>query len=422
MTGSGTLADPYIIYNVTDLQAMENDLTAYYELANDIDASATSGWNAGLGFDPIDPSFSGHFDGRGFTITSLTINRPLEGNVGLFGNTAIGGCTIINVGLVSVDITGDNNVGALVGSCSRGTITACYSTGQVAGDNNTGGLIGTNAFGSIISRCFSTATITGTGGAPNNLGGFIGSCSGSTISDCYARGDVTGVIAAGGNIGGFIGSSFVDTIDNCYSTGAPTGGAANVGGLIGSEFAGTVTNCFWDTETSGQATSDGGTGKTTAEMTTETTFTGAGWDLAAIWGMFGHCNDVYPCLRGVTSVCNALLPTVPTNAASEVGQELAALNLTLDDDGGEVCECGFEWGRTTDYGSTTATANKETGETFSQEISGLTPNTEYHFRAFATNSAGTSYGDDVMFTTQQRPLVNYRPIVNRSYALSRHEV
>ena len=47
MTGSGTQADPYIIHNVSDLQAVENDLDAYYELANDIDASATSGWNAG---------------------------------------------------------------------------------------------------------------------------------------------------------------------------------------------------------------------------------------------------------------------------------------------------------------------------------------------------------------------------------------
>lgn len=49
MTGSGTLADPYIISDVDDLQAIENDLTAYYELANDIDASTTSGWNGGAG-------------------------------------------------------------------------------------------------------------------------------------------------------------------------------------------------------------------------------------------------------------------------------------------------------------------------------------------------------------------------------------
>ncbi|MBA7633357.1 hypothetical protein ES703_40923 [subsurface metagenome] len=49
MTGSGTAAAPYKIYNVTDLQAIGDNLAAYYELANDIDASATSGWNGGAG-------------------------------------------------------------------------------------------------------------------------------------------------------------------------------------------------------------------------------------------------------------------------------------------------------------------------------------------------------------------------------------
>jgi len=59
MTGSGTLLDPYVIWDVNDVQDMALDLTAYYELGQDIDAAATTGWNwdAGLGifkgFDPI---------------------------------------------------------------------------------------------------------------------------------------------------------------------------------------------------------------------------------------------------------------------------------------------------------------------------------------------------------------------------------
>ena len=70
MTGSGTEADPYIIYNVTDLQAMNDHLGAYYELGNDIDASATSGWNGGDGFVPVG-KFTGHFDGNSHKITIL---------------------------------------------------------------------------------------------------------------------------------------------------------------------------------------------------------------------------------------------------------------------------------------------------------------------------------------------------------------
>ncbi len=53
MTGTGSVADPFIIYDVNDLQAVNDDLTAYYELANDIDAAATLGWNAGKGFQPL---------------------------------------------------------------------------------------------------------------------------------------------------------------------------------------------------------------------------------------------------------------------------------------------------------------------------------------------------------------------------------
>ena len=42
--------------------------------------------------------------------------------------------------------------------------------------------------------------------------------------------------------------------------------------------SGNILNSFWDIETSGQTISSGGTGLTTAEMQTESTFTDAGWD------------------------------------------------------------------------------------------------------------------------------------------------
>jgi hypothetical protein len=51
-----------------------------------------------------------------------------------------------------------------------------------------------------------------------------------------------------------------------------------VGGLVGDDLKGTVKDSFWDIQTSGQAASAGGTGKTTAEMQMESTFTDAGWD------------------------------------------------------------------------------------------------------------------------------------------------
>ena len=78
----------------------------------------------------------------------------------------------------------------------------------------------------------------------------------------------------------------------------------------------------------------------------------------------------------------------------------AVLNGYLVRDGGlPPCSCGFEWGETIAYGNTTITQNKLMGESFWVIITGLDSLTTYHFRAFATNSIGTAYGDDKSFAT-----------------------
>jgi len=64
---------------------------------------------------------------------------------------------------------------------------------------------------------------------------------------------------------------------------------------VGYDYFGTVTASFWDIDTSGQATSAGGTGKTTVQMQTQSTFTDAGWDFVEIWNI-GE-NQTYPFLR-----------------------------------------------------------------------------------------------------------------------------
>jgi hypothetical protein len=92
------------------------------------------------------------------------------------------------------------------------------------------------------------------------------------VSDCYATGSVTG----DSRVGGLVGYNY-GTVSVCYATGSVTG-YYRVGGLVGHDYDGTVSGSFWDTQTSGQSSSDGGTGKTTAEMMQQATFTAAGWD------------------------------------------------------------------------------------------------------------------------------------------------
>lgn len=391
MTGSGTQADPYIISDVDDLQDMNLDLSAYYELANDIDASATSGWNSGLGFEPVGDDttpFTGQLDGKGYVISDLFINRTAIGTA-LFGQTD--GATIRDVTITDCDITqtgvnvfysaaliglaedtivenchssgtvtgtgtgtcryiggligstdkvlseitdcsssvivtaGEKKVwgtGGLIGRMRDGAVRRCHATGSLTASGtdyaySTGGLIGqaiASAGTVTVDQCYATGDIIG----DREVGGLVGSFNHEgIISNCYARGDATGDDEVGGLIGEVM--LLVSTIvDDCYSTGVVTGNT-KTGGLIG-DSDGTVTNCFWDTETSGQSSSDGGTGKTTVEMKSRTTFIDAGWNFRSIWGKRG-CNDGYPCLQRVTPSCSGAHhhPTHPTEPRHGLG-------------------------------------------------------------------------------------------------------
>ena len=114
--------------------------------------------------------------------------------------------------------------------------------------------------------------LTITGGGYLGLFGQIG--SGARISNLGLEAvDVSGT---GRNVGGLVGYNNGGSITSSYSTGSVRGDH-DVGGLVGDN-RGSITTSFWDIETSGQATSDGGTGATTAEMQTASTFLDAGWD------------------------------------------------------------------------------------------------------------------------------------------------
>ena len=131
-TGLGTGGNPYLIYDVYGLQGMEGFLSSTFGLANDVDATVTSKWDSGAGFTPIGNNstpFTGTFNGNSYTISNLFINLPTTNDVGLLGYTS--GATIENVGLVNANITGQNNVGALVGyNNNSSSIDNSYATGR----------------------------------------------------------------------------------------------------------------------------------------------------------------------------------------------------------------------------------------------------------------------------------------------------
>ena len=282
-TGIGTSGDPYQIATLDNLlwvSTSDTTWSSHFIQTADIDASATSTWNGGEGFIPIGYNtayFTGTYNGQGHTIDGLYINRPSSDSQGLFGFCNI--ATVLNLGVTNVDVSGDYVIGGLVGRNSNSTISNCYSTGSVNGfDNYTGGLVGFNNYGSTISNCYSTGSVDG-----NNY------------------------------VGGLVGFNYdYSTISNCYSTGSVNGFDNYTGGLVGCNYNSEVNNSFWDTETSGQSWSDGGTGKTTAEMQTQSTFTDAGWDCVGetangtddYWRILDLVNGRYPFLAWQDPIAN----------------------------------------------------------------------------------------------------------------------
>lgn len=104
----------------------------------------------------------------------------------------------------------------------------------------------------------------------------------------------------------------------------------------------------------------------------------------------------------INSVVSATLPTVTSGTVSGITATTANCNGEVTADGGAtVTECGVCWGVGTSptvAGNHTAISNPAVG-TFSVNISGLTAGTTYYARAYATNSVGTAYGEEVSFTT-----------------------
>jgi hypothetical protein len=279
-----------------DLNATRDNLGGSYLLVHDLD-STTPGYeelasetaNQGKGWQPIGTfiphyvdiehsftGFKGTFDGQGYEIRDLFINRTDEVAVGLFLGVGQKG-VIKDIGVVNATVTGHAFAGTLVG-WNHGAVRDSYFTGNMTGDYFVGGLVGLND--GTVSNSYSSANVT----ANFAVGGLVGQNLG-TVSNSYSTGSVTGNY----NVGGLVGYNF-DTVSNSYSTASVTGNSS-VGGLVGTG-AGTVSNTFWDTETSGQATSAGGTGKTTAEMQDIDTFLGAGWNIIAVTNL-GIRNSAY---------------------------------------------------------------------------------------------------------------------------------
>ncbi|MDA3844738.1 MAG: T9SS type A sorting domain-containing protein [Candidatus Kapabacteria bacterium] len=232
----------------------------------------------------------GGFCGETYAFLGEIVINNCSSIANVSGNNAVGGFSGKNDG---------NGDSVNIRFCSSN----CVVFGVDPGQKSIGGFSGYDqaAFGEVnIQQCISTGSVKG----DDRAGGFIGSCLRITYINCASLCSVEGI----GHIGGFVGKivainvPFPSLLMNCYSIGSVKG-SFNVGGFCGiieADEKDDIKYSYFDNETSGKEISDGGTGKTTAQMKTRSTF--ETWDFDNIWDIDPEINNGYPFLRCLPTV------------------------------------------------------------------------------------------------------------------------
>lgn len=275
--------------------------------------------------------FMGEFDGRGHTITGLTLSNNDSGLFWYTGATAyihdltIEGANVLfsdnaavlvhnNYGriekcaVVNTNITADT--GAVLGgmvSRNYGIIRSSYVQGGTLTSNSltaTGhaGFVGANEAGGLIEGCWTSMAVNTTS---EYAGGFVGLGYGGTIRNCFALGNVS----ARGYSGGFVGRSVYggNTYENCYAAGVVTVSGEQGNGFIGGNKPDSafqydqskgVTNCYFNSA-SASAEAYGAVGKSLDEMKTDTFLTAISGSDSGVWAREADKNGGLPYLLGV---------------------------------------------------------------------------------------------------------------------------
>lgn len=221
-------------------------------LTNDIFLNDTADWQnwdvkaAGkkqwIPIGTCEKPFCGFFDGQGYTIYGLYINRSKDGFYqGLFG--VVYDSTIKNISLKASVIKGYQFIGGIIGhvgivcnSENSTNIENCSNFSKIIGSRNfVGGIIGAGKvqFNALLSitNCSNYGKVCGI----NQIGGIIGACDNGYIRknmrqpslliyNCANRGSISGTTEVGGICGWFnnkviSAGGVADTIANCYNTG-----------------------------------------------------------------------------------------------------------------------------------------------------------------------------------------------------------
>ena len=92
-------------------------------------------------------------------------------------------------------------------------------------------------------------------------------------------------------------------------------------------------------------------------------------------------------------------PIVKTQGATDIGKDVATLNGNITDNGGDkIIECGFYYG-TSENTEIKKSLGDNSLSALKLVLTNLKESTTYYYKAYATNSKGTAYGEVMSFKT-----------------------
>ena len=241
----------YLISNLTELNWIRNAPKEDYRLIDDINATETRNWNNGKGWKPVGEEnyeFYGSFDGQNHRVINLTMNRPDEEYVSMFGITG-SDAVIEKLKILNFSLDGGDNSGSLVGQ-NHGKVKNVKAIGTARfNEGNSGGLIGSNTKGEVLD----SHTIIDIEGESEydeltRIGGLIGYLRDGSIKNSSSDGSID---VKGSLVGGLVGYSFSSpSIVNSNSS-ASIYAVQNVGGLVGYNDHGDIRKSYSSGEVSG---------------------------------------------------------------------------------------------------------------------------------------------------------------------------
>ena len=312
-----------------------------------------------------------------------------------------------------------NNAGTVYGEAKH------FSTGTAANPTVTTG----NSSGITTSAATISGDVTAAGSDPVTIRGFVYGTSEGNLSQNAECGSGTGIFSK--DLTGLTHST------TYYYKAYATSAAGTTYGTVKSFTTNALTVPFVQTNAAsevtrsgavlnGNVTSDGGRtvtargfvyGTSASNLNqTATSGSGTGSFSKTISGLFASTTYYYKAYATNSIGTNygevkqftttaPVLPTVVTNAASNITATGATLNGNVTSDGGAtVTACGFVYGTSASNLNQTAASGTGTGS-FTKTLSGLVTGTTYYYKAFATNSVGTAYGEVKTFVPKYQGML-----------------